>query len=136
MRRGNGTSEAETMLPEVRRLAWRMPGLGPALLVAMAMGAASPAVAAGLTPQPEHSLASLGIERDAEQPTGDDAATQGTVRVAGFGPPLVLLEEDGPLAAASRAGRPDTRAMSDRMLALAALLVALCLMRLSAMRVR
>ncbi|MEM6355667.1 MAG: hypothetical protein AAF844_08280 [Pseudomonadota bacterium] len=99
----------------------------------------SRAVAASLDPVIGGELASLDMTAlpstigSDSQPAGSNADA-GAVRVAGFGPPLVLLEEDGPLAGSLGAQAGNTL-HADRMLALAAFLAALCLMRLTAMRV-
>lgn len=99
----------------------------------------SRAVAASLDPVIGGELASLDMTAlpstigSDSLPTGSNADA-GAVRVAGFGPPLMLLEEDGPLAGSLGAQAGNTL-HADRMLALAAFLAALCLMRLTAMRV-
>lgn len=109
-----------------------------ACVLAGAIGAFSPVAAAGLAPEPVEMFAALGSADElARSGTNrEDASSVNSVRVAGFGPPLVLLETDGPLAGAHLGAGADNKAMADRMLALAAFLGALCLMRLTAMRVR
>ncbi|MEL7173561.1 MAG: hypothetical protein AAFN05_11445, partial [Pseudomonadota bacterium] len=101
-------------------------------------GAFSPAAAAGLAPEPAEMVAALGSGHELAPSRAErgNASSGNDVRVAGFGPPLILLETDGPLGGASFAAGADSNAMADRMLALAAFLGALSLMRLTAMRVR
>ncbi|MEM7499791.1 MAG: hypothetical protein AAF371_17600 [Pseudomonadota bacterium] len=141
---GAGEAPSRATGEHARRPTRRVVGLGAALAGALALAAvAYPAAAAGIAPPPPAVLASLepGWSSFGQRSDAADAATAvggAGVRVAGFGPPLVLLEEDGPLAPPNAVFFAGTGSSTtaDRMLALAAFLSALGLLRLSSMRMR